>query len=218
MRRAVLFDLFNTLIPGGTDAHRRVVTRTMGEALGVDPDAYVLAFHACWPERFVGALGDLASTVRAVAARVGGTPTPAQVARAAELRRSMTAGLLAQVSGGTRSALDKLRTNGWALGLVSNTTPESPDAFRASQLASRFDATAFSSELGVAKPDPAIYLAACRALDVAPASCVYVGDGADKELVAAAALGMRAIRTTEHADSDPTWTGPTISTIADLPA
>jgi putative hydrolase of the HAD superfamily len=48
---------------------------------------------------------------------------------------------------------------------------------------------------------------------VPPAACVYVGDGADEELAGATALGMRAIRTTEHADSDPAWTGPTITTL-----
>jgi putative hydrolase of the HAD superfamily len=216
MRRAVLFDLFNTLVPGGTDAQRRAVTGAMGAALGVDPDAYARAFHGSWPERFVGGLGDLTGTVRAIAMRVGGAPSEAQVASAADLRRAMTGGLVARVSPETLAVLDKLRADGWLLGLVSNTTAESPERFYASALASRFDATAFSSELGVAKPDPAIYLAACRQLRVAPASCVYVGDGADEELAAAAALGMRAIRTLEHADSDPGWTGPTVHSLADL--
>jgi putative hydrolase of the HAD superfamily len=29
---------------------------------------------------------------------------------------------------------------------------------------------------------------------------------------------MYAIRTTEHADSDPSWTGPTITSFTELPA
>ena len=32
-----------------------------------------------------------------------------------------------------------------------------------------FEATAFSTEVGAAKPEPAIYLAACTALEVSPA-------------------------------------------------
>lgn len=218
VRRAVILDLFNTLVPGGTDAQRWVVTRAMGEALGVDPDAYAVAFHESWPERFVGAFGDLPSTVRAIAVRVGGSPSDLQVARAAELRRTLTAGLICQVPAGTLTALDALRANGWLLGVVSNTTAESPDRFKESPLASRFDAAAFSSELGVAKPDPAIYLAACRTLEVDPPQCVYVGDGADAELAAAAALGMRPIRTTEYANTDPAWSGEVVAAIADLPA
>lgn len=218
MRCAVLFDLFHTLVPGGSDAHRQAVAKAMGAALGVDPEKYVRAFHESWPERFAGSLGDLASTVATIAVRVGGSPSAAQVARAAELRRAMTADLIGLVSADTLAVLDKLRAGGWVLGLVSNTTPETPDRFRGSPLAARFDTTAFSSELGVAKPDPAIYLAACEALAVAPASVVYVGDGADGELAAAAALGMRAVRTSEHADSDPAWTGPTVGSLTDLSA
>jgi hypothetical protein len=52
-----------------------------------------------------------------------------------------------------------------------------------------FGATAFSSERGVAKPDPAIDRAACEALGMDPAACVYVDDGADQELAIAEALG-----------------------------
>lgn len=40
------------------------------------------------------------------------------------------------------------------------------------------------------KPDPAIYLLACRRLGVAPEDCVFVGDGGDRELEGAAAVGM----------------------------
>jgi putative hydrolase of the HAD superfamily len=218
VRRAVLFDLFNTLVPGGTDERRLAVTRAMGDALGVDPDVCARAFHEAWPERFVGAFGDLASTVRAIAVRVGGAPSDQQVATAAELRRALTAGLIRQMSAGTLAALDALRANHWLLGVVSNTTAESPDRFKESPLATRFDATAFSSELGVAKPDPAIYLAACRTLEVDPPQCVYVGDGADAELAAAAALGMRPIRTTEYANTDPAWSGEVVAAIANLPA
>ncbi|MGH3682149.1 MAG: HAD family hydrolase [Natronosporangium sp.] len=217
MRRAVLLDLFNTLVPGGTDIERRTVTMAMAELLGVPPAGYAEAFRRCWPERFVGSLGDLASTVRAVAQRVGGSPSDDQVAAAAALRRRLTAGLLARVSAGTLAELDRLRRDGWLLAVVSNTTPESPDRFRDSPLASRFDTAAFSSELRVAKPDPAIYLAACDALGVPPELCVYVGDGADGELAGAAALGMHPVRTVEHADTDPAWPGPTIGTLADLP-
>jgi putative hydrolase of the HAD superfamily len=217
MRRAVLFDLFNTLVPGGTDALRRSVLTRMAGILQVDPAAYVKAFADTWPERFIGTMGDLASVVRTLAREVGGAPTEEQVATAAALRRGMTAGLLAAVPPTTLSTLDRLRAAGRPLGLVSNTTAESPERFRESRLAARFHTAVFSSELGVKKPDAKIFLAACERLGVAPQRCIYVGDGADDELAAASSLGMRAIRTTEHADNAPDWTGPVVRTLADLP-
>lgn len=216
MRRAVLFDLFNTLVPGGSDGDRTAVNNEIARVLEVDPVAYNRVFFAASHERFVGALGDLAGTIRAIAGRVGGTPSDAQVERAVALRRTLTADLVAAVGDRTLSTLDELRLAGWRLGLVSNVTPETPDRWREGKLPPYFDAVAFSSELGVAKPDPGIYLAACEQLEVQPAECVYVGDGADDELAGATALGMRAIRTTEHADTDPSWAGPTVDSLIDV--
>jgi putative hydrolase of the HAD superfamily len=214
----VLFDLFNTLVPGGVHRDREVVNDQMAALLGVDPDAYNRAFFAASHERFIGAYGDLPSVVRTIAERVGGQPTDEQISRAAALRSKMTVELLAAVPDSTLSTLDKLRAAGLRIGLVSNTTSESPDRWRESALPPYFDAYAFSSEVGLAKPDPGIYLAACSALAVAPARCVYVGDGADNELAGATALGMYAVRTTEHANSDPAWAGPTIAALSELPA
>jgi putative hydrolase of the HAD superfamily len=218
MRRAVIFDLFNTLVPGGSVGDRTTVNHEIAAVLGVDGEAYDQAFAAASYERFVGAFGDLADTIRAVAGRVGGLPTDEQVERAAALRRALTADLVAAVPDSTLSTLDELRLAGWRIGLISNVTSETPDRWRESKLPPYFDAVAFSSELGLAKPDPGIYLAACGQLDVPPAECLYVGDGADDELAAATALGMFAIRTVEHTDSDPSWPGPTIGSLAELPA
>jgi putative hydrolase of the HAD superfamily len=72
-----------------------------------------------------------------------------------------------------------------------------------SNLSQYFEVTAFSAEVGSAKPGAAIYLAACKGLGVDPAECVYVADGSDNELPGAVSLGMYAVRTTEDANSDP---------------
>jgi len=217
MRRAVLFDLFNTLVPGGADGLRDRVVRRMADVLGVDPDAYLRIFDDTWPERLAGGMGDLTTMVGTLARRVGGRPSAEQVARAAALRREMIDSLLAAVPETTLSTLDEVRAAGWLLGLVSNTSGDDPDRFRRSRLAGRFDATVFSSELRAGKPDPKIFLTACELLDVPPHACVYVGDGGDDELAAAAALSMRTIRTVEHADTVPGWRGPTVRTLAELP-
>lgn len=74
--RAVLFDLLHTLVPGGSGRRRHTATPAMGEVLGVDPEAYATAFDASWRNGSPGSLGDLASTVRTAAQRVGGAPSP----------------------------------------------------------------------------------------------------------------------------------------------
>lgn len=212
MTRAVLFDLFNTLVPGTVG-----VPEPLGPKLGVDAAAFDEAFAAAARERFVGALGDLGETLRTIARRVGGDPSDAQVARARDLRLATIRATLAAVPATTLETLAALRADGWRIGLVSNVTPGSAESWRASALPPYFDAVAFSDEVRVAKPDAGIYLAACGPLGLAPHECVYVGDGADDELEGATALGMRAIRTVEHSAIERPWVGAAIDSLAELP-
>lgn len=194
-----------------------MVNQLMAKVLGVEVDAFTREFAATSYERFVGAYGDLPSTLRVIAQRTGVDPTDEQVHEATRLRRKLSRRLLNAAPAGTLSALAELRSAGWRIGLVSNITSETQLQWPDSPLPPYFETTAFSAEVGAAKPEPVIYLAACNALGVAPSECVYIGDGNDGELPAAAALGMYAIRTTEHSNSDPTWTGPTVTSFTDLP-
>jgi putative hydrolase of the HAD superfamily len=215
MPRAVLFDLYNTLVPGGTEAERRAVTRAMGTDVGVDPEVYADLFHRMYPQRFVGAFGDLEATVLALAVQAGASPKPAAVRLAATRRQALVRRLL-WPSPETLAALDSLRAKGWRLGLVTNCTAETPELWKRTPLATRFDAVAFSCELGVAKPDPGIYLAVCSFLDTAPTDCLFVGDGADNELSGAAALGMTVMQTEEFIPAQGSWPKQRIAALAEL--
>lgn len=214
MPGTVIFDLFHTLIQGA-DAERDRVVAEMGAMLGVDPPALVAAYHATWRQRLVR--WDVEETARLLAERLGGTPTDDQVARAGAHRRALARRVLASVAPATLATLDALGAAGHRLGLVSNATSETAEAWPDSALSRRFDVVVFSCELGVAKPDPAIYLAATDRLGAAPADCVFVGDGADGELAGAAAVGMTVVRTTEHNDTAPSWDGPMVASLAELP-
>jgi HAD superfamily hydrolase (TIGR01549 family) len=52
---------------------------------------------------------------------------------------------------------------------------------------------AISAELGVSKPDPAIFTAALREAGAAPDRVAMVGDRLDRDVVPAKALGMRTV-------------------------
>ncbi|MFD2763623.1 HAD family hydrolase [Micromonospora eburnea] len=215
MPRPVIFDLFHTLIDGANPERDRVVGE-MALMVGVEPAALVSAYHATWRDRMLG--WDVAETVRILARRLGGTPTEEQVARAAAHRRELAARLLDGVAPKTLALLDALRADGHPLGLISNATAETAEAWHTSALARRFDEAVFSCTVGMAKPDPAIYRTAAERLGVDPTDCVFVGDGADGELAGAAAVGMTVIRTTEHHDTDPAWEGQMLATLGELPA
>jgi len=60
-------------------------------------------------------------------------------------------------------------------------------------LAHHFKVSVAAHRFGVAKPDAAIFLAACRELDVAPQDAVYVGDDVLLDVQGAQRAGLRAV-------------------------
>ncbi|TWI61544.1 putative hydrolase of the HAD superfamily [Pseudoduganella lurida] len=60
-------------------------------------------------------------------------------------------------------------------------------------LAHHFKVSLAAAQFGKAKPDPAIFLAACAALGVAPAETVYVGDDLRLDVQGAQQAGLRAV-------------------------
>jgi putative hydrolase of the HAD superfamily len=209
----ILFDLFHTLLDGADAQRDRVVAR-MGEIVGVDPTAMIYAYHDSWRERLVRWSAE--ETVRRLARRLGGRPSADQVRRAAALRLELASWLLNSAPSSTLATLDGLRAAGWQLGLVSNATAEVAEAWPSCGLSRRFDVAVFSCLAGVAKPEPAIYLAAAEKLRVAPQDCVFVGDGADGELAGAAAVGLSVVRTAEFVDRSRAWAGPVVGSLAEL--
>jgi putative hydrolase of the HAD superfamily len=57
----------------------------------------------------------------------------------------------------------------------------------------RFSTIIVSDEIGVGKPNPESFLAACRRAGCAPKDCVYVGDRLGADARASSAVGMRGI-------------------------
>ena len=90
--------------------------------------------------------------------------------------------------------LDALRERGLPLGVITNN--ESVHQRRklvTVGLDDAFDAVVISGEVGVAKPDPAIFALACERLDVAPAEALHVGDLLDTDARAAQSAGLTGV-------------------------
>ena len=73
--------------------------------------------------------------------------------------------------------------------MISVCTEDVPQVWDETPLGGEFDATVFSCDVGVSKPDPRIYEIACERLEVEPAECLFVGDGANDELPGAERVG-----------------------------
>jgi putative hydrolase of the HAD superfamily len=78
---------------------------------------------------------------------------------------------------------------GRVVAVLTNATSRLSDHLDALGLRALVDIVFSSAELGVAKPDPAVFALVCRALDVDPRECALVDD-TPANTVAAAALGM----------------------------
>jgi putative hydrolase of the HAD superfamily len=119
--------------------------------------------------------------------------------------------------------LTALRGQGWRIGLISN-TGRTPGAvlrvvLEQAGVLAHFDHLTFSDEIGLAKPNPAIFAATLAALDAAPQAAVHVGDDFMLDVGGAQRAGMRTIQVhpaPAPADGEPPdrW----IRTLDELPA
>lgn len=90
--------------------------------------------------------------------------------------------------------LSDLKKKGILMGLISNCFSEEAEVIKKSILFPYFDAVCLSYEQGLQKPAAEIYKRCIHMLNVEAMECIYVGDGGDFELEAAANLGMRAVQ------------------------
>ncbi|WP_305784610.1 HAD-IA family hydrolase [Symbioplanes lichenis] len=96
----------------------------------------------------------------------------------------------------TMQLLGRVHAAGVPVSLLSNAPRELARELDRHDALRTFAHKLYSADLGVAKPDPAVYLKALAVLGEAPADVVFVDDRAEN-VAAAAALGIRAIRFTE---------------------
>ena len=80
------------------------------------------------------------------------------------------------------------------LGTISNGNGD----LAAIGLEQHFEVSLAACHFGRAKPDPAIFLAACAALGVAPQQAVYVGDDLRLDVAGAQGAGLRAVWLNRH--------------------
>jgi putative hydrolase of the HAD superfamily len=196
MLRAVLFDLDDTLFDQSTWLAGAWDAVVAAAAPRVEGRALLAALHDVCAEG-----SDRGAIIDRALARVGHedvavAPLLARFRAHAPARLTPYPGIV--------DALETLHAQ-VAVGLVSDGDPTiQRNKLRALGLEIHFDIVVFSDELGRAhrKPSPVPLLAALLGLGVDPRDAVFVGDRPDKDVQAAAATGMRAIRvrTGEYAD------------------
>ena len=99
---------------------------------------------------------------------------------------------LPPIDGAMRALLDRLRASAHVkLGLLSNANRGFTERLRMRGVADLFDDVVVSGDVGLAKPDPAIFRLAAKRLGVAHDACLMIDDQA-QHVEGARAAGLRA--------------------------
>lgn len=188
--RGVIFDLFHTLT--GPEEVLPDYPKT-NDVLGIDDVTWQRASIVTREWRLGGKVRDPFAIVRAMADVIDPTIPDSVIRDAARARVRRSAYALNTVPASNVALLRTLRERGLRLGLISNLDPADISAWPACALASHLDVAILSCEVGLVKPDPAIYALCLDRLGLAGSQCLYVGDGAGDELVGARAAGCHTL-------------------------
>jgi putative hydrolase of the HAD superfamily len=224
--RAIVFDFFGTLTDPRAEADRRTAFAETAAALGVPADAFWAAMSSSFAQRIVGRYGGTRSTLAAIARRCGTPATPQQLDAAVTVQAA-GAERVRPPRPGVLDLLDRLRADGFRLGLISDCSSELCEAWAGTAYAPRIDAPVFSWREGYRKPDQRLYATVAERLEVPASACWYVGDGGSREHDGARRAWMRPVLVTNaacpevrHLRSDPDSYRPdlVIDDLNELPA
>lgn len=196
--KAILFDAGNTLIYVDP---RRLAEIFRAEGTSVEVEAIRAAeraartlLHDAVDEGHAGTEPELWREYFLRLFRGSGVPEEGLEAVGRRLRETHAREhLWTWVEEGTEEALEALAAAGYRLGVISNADGRVEGVLEAVGLRGHFEFVVDSEVVGVEKPDPAIFLEACRRLELEPERCLYVGDLYPVDYLGARRAGMEAV-------------------------
>jgi putative hydrolase of the HAD superfamily len=218
--KAIIFDLFGTIVDGFIASSAGLSDSDFPAALGVPNDSFMQNWRKLIDKRTIGEFQTVEASIEHACNIIGACVTADQMAKAVHIRLQLTKRALTPRPD-TITTLAKLKNDGFKIGLLSNCSIEIPLVWPETEFAGLFDVTVFSSRERVKKPAHEIYHLACERLRVKPEECVYIADGENFELKAAADVGMypvlirtpsRETRGEVHREARE-WQGPAITTV-----
>ena len=221
--KAVIFDLFGTLVDTSSRQAYEKVLHEMAAVLGAPADEFARLWFDTFNLRSTGALKSPGGNILYACQQLRIICTDEQVKRASEIRTDFTVESIAPRKDAldTLNALKKKRLK---IGLISDCSDEVPAAWDSTPFAALIDVAIFSCSVAMKKPDPRIFRTATQQLGLKPQDCLYVGDGSSHELTGAKKVGMHPvlIRVPYETGGDAyridaeEWHGPTVSSLKEI--
>jgi putative hydrolase of the HAD superfamily len=188
---AIIFDLFGTLVDDfGSSVGQ--MHQEMAGALAVPYEQFMQVWGQTAKMRIIGAFDSVESNIEYVCDAMKASPRAEQIEKAVEIRLKYIRQALEPKPDAINTP-SELKNRGHKIGLLSNCSIEIPLLWQETAFADLFDTTIFSSRERLKKPDPRIYNLACQRLGATPPSCLYIADGEDHELAAAAKVGLHPV-------------------------
>ncbi len=191
--KAVVFDLFGTLVDNFEGARYEAFYQETAALLGLDGRR----FSEVWRSDRIGSLRAAGQfeTFEACLCEVCRVMDvaydPALVPQVVELRTEMTRATMVPRRD-TVATLQAIQSMGLKIGLLSDCSWEVPQVWLETPMAPLVDEAVFSCKAKMKKPDLRLYEKVCEALAVQPDECLYVGDCGSDELAGARRAGMDA--------------------------
>ena len=220
--KAIIFDLFGTLVDDfGSSVGQ--MHHEMAAALAVPYEQFMQLWGQTAKMRIIGAFETVEANIKYVCDTIKISPPAEQLEKAVEIRMKYIRQALLPRPDAINTA-SELKNKGYKIGLLSNCSIEIPILWQETAFADLFDTTIFSSRERLKKPDARIFNLACERLGTMPVACLYIADGEDHELKAAASVGLHPvlIRTSlqknrgELHQEAREWPGPSIDSLKEV--
>ena len=189
--QAVIFDLFGTLVDDFVSSVGEMHT-DFAAALEMPSEQLTQFWRQISEMRTIGAFQTVEAGIEHVCGIMGVRVRAEQMTRAVEIRLQYTKRAL-EPRPNTIEILTQLKNAGYKIGLISNCSIEIPILWPETEFADLIESPIFSSRECLKKPDPRIYQLACERLGVTPVDCLYIADGENHELAAAAKVGIHPL-------------------------
>jgi len=219
---AVIFDLFGTLVDDFASSVGQMHAE-LAVALEVPYEPFMQLWRQTSHMRTIGVFQTVETSIEHVCGVMGVQVGAEQMTKAVEIRLRHIRRMI-EPRPDAVATLARLKNQDYKIGLISNCSIEIPILWQETAFANLVATPIFSCRERLKKPDPHIYHLACERLGVMPEHCLYIADGEDYELTAAAKVGLHPVllRTSsqetrgELHQETREWQGPTIAGLPEV--
>ena len=220
--KAVIFDLFGTLIPNFSEKEYRRVVMSLATILSAPPGSFWEQWMATFNQSIFGMIPDNRDKLILICRELGIHQNQDKIAKANQVFFDYEARSMVPRSEAVE-ILSALKQKGYKTGLISDCSSNTPILWENTGLKPFFEVAVFSCAVGIKKPDPRIYRLALEQLGVKSQDCLYIGDGSSNELTGALKVRMHPvwIRIPEEREDnlridEEHWDGTVISSLKEV--